>query len=183
MAQSLLDIRQEEARRGPTLVFAHNLHLRRSRSSMRVGQTVVDWYGAGAVVAALTGERYAFVAGSLGRSEAIALGEPDPDTYEGFLQRRVPDWALAPAAEIPPARTRTDTTPRQGYFPSTGRPSTTPTRSAHQRVGRAREGNHKGGPVVFFSGPATLCITCDLPTDPYRSPENPCRPERRDPAD
>jgi hypothetical protein len=82
-----------------------------------MGDTEVNWYGAGAVVASLEGERYTFVAGSLGRSEAIALGEPGPDTYEGGLQRRVATWALAPAAEIPAARTRTDTTPPQGYFP------------------------------------------------------------------
>jgi erythromycin esterase-like protein len=117
MARNLLDIRRSEARRGPTLVFSHNLHLQRNPGTLRMGDTEVNWYGAGAVVASLEGERYTFVAGSLGRSEAIALGEPDPDTYEGGLQRRVATWALAPAAEIPAARTRTDTTPAQGYFP------------------------------------------------------------------
>jgi hypothetical protein len=117
MARNLLDIRRAEARRGPTLVFSHNLHLQRNPGTLRMGDTEVNWYGAGAVVASLEGERYTFVAGSLGRSETIALGEPDPDTYEGGLQRRVPTWALTPAAAIPTARTRTDTTPPQGYFP------------------------------------------------------------------
>ena len=116
MAQNLLDIRGIEADRGRTLVFSHNLHLRPNLSAMAMGATDVEWYGAGAIVASL-GTRYAFVAGSLGRSEAIGLGEPDPATYEGGLQRRVATWGCVPADTLAPAATRTDTTPRQGYFP------------------------------------------------------------------
>ena len=101
MAENLLDIRAIEAPRGPTLVFAHNTHLQRSGS------------GAGAIVGALLGDRYAFVAGSLGRSEAIGLGEPDPDTYEGVLQQGTETWR--PAA-VPAGRKRTDTKPERGYF-------------------------------------------------------------------
>ncbi|MGK8505714.1 erythromycin esterase family protein [Nocardia asiatica] len=117
MAQNLLDIRRVEGRRGPTLVFAHNLHLRRNPSAMRMADMEVDWLSAGAVIDSLMGEEYAFIAGSLGRSEAIGLREPDPDTYESSLRSRIPTWGLAAPAEVPAAHTRTDTTPEQGYFP------------------------------------------------------------------
>jgi hypothetical protein len=62
------------------------------------------------------GDRYAFVAGSLGRSETIGLGEPEPGTYEAALRRHA-TWGLTPTAEIATASTRTDPTPEQGYFP------------------------------------------------------------------
>lgn len=117
MAQNLLDIRAIEARRGPTLVFSHNLHLQRNPSAWASGGLDCRWTGAGRIVGALLGERYAFVAGSLGRSEAIGLAEPAPGTYEAHLQGRGAAWELK-EAELPDgARTRTDTVPRQGYFP------------------------------------------------------------------
>ncbi|WP_285491257.1 erythromycin esterase family protein [Amycolatopsis taiwanensis] len=119
MAQNLLDIRDIEARRGPTLVFAHNTHLqRRSPSNLRMWELDLTWFGAGAIVGSLLGEQYSFVAGSLGRSEAIRLEEPKPDTYEGVLQGRVTtDWGLTAVPTVASARTRTDATPEQGYFP------------------------------------------------------------------
>ncbi|WP_278187446.1 erythromycin esterase family protein [Micromonospora sp. R77] len=117
MARNLRDIRSVEAERGPTLVFAHNAHLQRNPSAWRMGDRSADWYGAGAIVDSLRLDDYVFVAGSLGRSAALGLGEPAPDTFEGALQRRVTDWGLVPAGELPPAATRTDTVPQQGYFP------------------------------------------------------------------
>jgi hypothetical protein len=117
MAENLLDIRAAEAERGPTLVFAHNLHLRRSPSRMPMGDMDLRWSGAGAILASLVGERYAFIAGSLGRSATIGLGEPAPDTFESALQSRVGTWGLVPAASVTGTRTRTDTTPQMGYFP------------------------------------------------------------------
>lgn len=99
MAENLLDIHRSQP--GRTLVFGHNGHLQRSGS------------GAGAIVGALLGDRYAFVAGSLGHSEAIGLGEPEPDTYEGLLQQGTKTWKLA---GLPDGRKRTDTKPERGYF-------------------------------------------------------------------
>ncbi|WP_329054472.1 erythromycin esterase family protein [Amycolatopsis sp. NBC_01488] len=99
MAQNLLDIRDIERPRGRTLVFAHNGHL---------------GSGAGAIVASLLGDRYAFIAGSLGHSEALGLAEPAADTYEGVLQRDTGTWKLT--ADIPRGRKRTDTRPDRGYF-------------------------------------------------------------------
>ncbi|MEV6414696.1 erythromycin esterase family protein [Kribbella sp. NPDC051718] len=111
MAQNLLDIRSIEAQRGPTLVFAHNAHVQRMTGTNH------DWYSAGAIVAELLDQRYAVIAGSLGRSETLGLMEPAADTYEGNLQRTFTTWGLTPAVALQPAQTRTDTTPRQGYFP------------------------------------------------------------------
>jgi len=115
MAQNLMDIRADE--RGPVLVFAQNRHLQRNESHLSLGPMDLNWSSAGAIVSALVGERYRLVVGSLGSSAAIELGEPPADSYEGHLQRRVHGWGLVPARDIPPAATRTDTDPMQGYFP------------------------------------------------------------------
>ncbi|MBE1500395.1 erythromycin esterase-like protein [Amycolatopsis lexingtonensis] len=98
MARNLLDIHASAP--GRTLVFAHNGHL---------------GSGAGAIVASRLGDRYAFIAGSLGHSEALGLGEPAAETYEGRLQRGTKTWRLT--AEIPAGRTRDDADRR--YAPLT----------------------------------------------------------------
>lgn len=117
MAQTLIDIRGIEARRGPTLVCGHNLHLRRNPSRMGMGPLDLVWSGAGAVMASLLGERYTCMLGSLGSSKGIGLESPDPATFEGALQRRFDTWGLTSAASIEPAIARTDAVPEQGYFP------------------------------------------------------------------
>ncbi|MER7892119.1 erythromycin esterase family protein [Micromonospora sp. NPDC094482] len=117
MARNLLDIRGVEAERGPTMLFAHNTHLQRNGSAWSLGEMSANWFGAGSIVDSLRNESYTFIAGSLGRSAILQLGEPEPDTFEGFLQRRITDWGLIPATGVSPARTRTDNTPQQGYFP------------------------------------------------------------------
>ncbi|MEU3571459.1 erythromycin esterase family protein [Kitasatospora sp. NPDC036755] len=117
MAQNLLDIRAIEARRGPTLVFSHNLHLQRNPSAWALGELDCRWTGAGRILDSLLGDRYAFVAGSLGRSAAIGLAEPAPGTYEAHLQERTAVWELTDTGLPADSRVRTDTVPRQGYFP------------------------------------------------------------------
>ncbi|WP_280420078.1 erythromycin esterase family protein [Nocardia carnea] len=117
MAQNLLDIRRIEAGRGATLVFAHNLHLQRNTSRMRMGDMDLEWHSAGAVVGSLLGSRYSVVIGSLGRDETIGMPEPAAGTYEGFLQGRVTTRELIAPTEIPAASTRLDHTPAHGYFP------------------------------------------------------------------
>jgi erythromycin esterase-like protein len=62
MAQNLLDIRDVEAERGPTLVFAHNLHLQLNLSHMRMRDMDLEWFSTGAILGSLLGERYTFVA-------------------------------------------------------------------------------------------------------------------------
>ena len=115
MAENLLDIRNIEAGRGPTLVFSHNLHLRRTPGTMGMGGTDVTWFPVGAIVESLLGKRYSVIVSSLGSSETIELAEPDADTYEGLLQSRFPTWGLT--TEVAPGRKRTDINPRKGYFP------------------------------------------------------------------
>ena len=117
MAQNLLDIRTLEQGRGATLVAAHNSHLQRHRSTMNVAGMKLDFHSAGAIVDVLMAERYRVVIGSLGGSDALGLGRPVPDTYEGFLQAHTTGWGVTPAAAIPTARRRTDTRPEQVYSP------------------------------------------------------------------
>ncbi|MEU4311479.1 erythromycin esterase family protein [Nocardia sp. NPDC024068] len=117
MAQNLLHIRRIEALRGPTLIFANNRHLQRNPSTMRLGEMHLGWHSAGAVVGSVVGPRYSLILGSLGRDELIGLPEPDPRTYEGFLQTRMTAPGPIAPAEIPAADIRADHGPDHGYFP------------------------------------------------------------------
>ncbi|WP_018255888.1 DUF6194 family protein [Salinispora mooreana] len=86
MAQNLLDIDALERDRGPVLVCAHNVHLQRHPGrwdSHWEGQDLAaQWNGAGSIVSASLGNRYVYVAGSLGASGPLGLGPPEPGTYE-----------------------------------------------------------------------------------------------------
>jgi len=117
MADNLADIRSIEAAGGATLVFAHNAHLQRNPSTMSMGGETIEWSSAGAIFSALHGDAYRLIIGSLGRSAAIDLGDPAPDTFEGLLQSRTATWELTAADTVPAGRTRTDTVPMQGCFP------------------------------------------------------------------
>ncbi|MFH8443480.1 erythromycin esterase family protein [Streptomyces sp. NPDC018026] len=81
MADNLLAL----ADRGPTLVHAHNSHLQREKSSMRMWQGPMEWWSAGALVAARLGPEYAFVATALGTIRHQGVDTPPPDTVEGLL--------------------------------------------------------------------------------------------------
>lgn len=70
---------------GPALVHAHNSHLQRESSSMRMGGTPLQWWGAGALVSARLGEEYAFVATALGTIRHHGVDTPARDTVEGLL--------------------------------------------------------------------------------------------------
>ncbi|WP_040838106.1 erythromycin esterase family protein [Nocardia brevicatena] len=117
MARNLLDIRDAEARRGATLVFAHNRHVQRNPSHWHLWDMDLTWFGAGAIVGSLVDERYTVIIGSLGRSEALGLRDPEPGSYEGCLQSRIATWGLTAPTTVTTARMRSDVTPRQGYFP------------------------------------------------------------------
>ncbi|MEU5875179.1 erythromycin esterase family protein [Glycomyces sp. NPDC047369] len=62
MAENLIDIRAREAGRGPTVVLAHNIHLQTTESRMEMAGMNLVWAGTGAIIAALLGPKYAFVA-------------------------------------------------------------------------------------------------------------------------
>ena len=81
MAANLLAI----AERGPALVHAHNGHLQRDMSSMRMGDLPLEWWSAGAIVSAQLGERYAFLATALGTIRH--QGEPFEDVVNHSLMQ------------------------------------------------------------------------------------------------
>lgn len=81
MADNLLAV----AARGPALVHAHNAHLQRDRSAMRMGDLPLRWWSAGSLVSAHLGEGYAFVATVLGTIRHQGVDTPPPDTVEGLL--------------------------------------------------------------------------------------------------
>ncbi|HLS78712.1 MAG TPA: erythromycin esterase family protein [Nocardia sp.] len=117
MAENLADIRRIESARGATLVFAHNLHLQRNPGSMPMGEVTVDWFSAGALFDAAHPGEYRFLAGALGRSADIGLGDPGRGTYEAALRSRIPDWGLTAPETLPDSHVRDDIDPRKGYFP------------------------------------------------------------------
>ncbi|MQM28000.1 erythromycin esterase family protein [Glycomyces albidus] len=99
MARNLLDIRDREAGRGPTAVLAHNIHLQRNESRMEMAGMTLTWFGTGAVVAALLGPKYGFIAGSLGFAGGEDFGGAD-----AVLVADGDKTALAPAPDDEPDR-------------------------------------------------------------------------------
>lgn len=82
MAANLLAL----AERGPALVYAHNSHLQRSRSTMSMwGHPRLDWWGAGALVSSRLGQDYTVLATALGTIEHQGVGTPPSDTVEALL--------------------------------------------------------------------------------------------------
>ncbi|WP_344867086.1 erythromycin esterase family protein [Planomonospora alba] len=85
------------AERGPALVFAHNLHLQRTRSLMSFGDQVLAWWSAGAIAAMHLGDRYAFLASAFGTAGDDA---PPPDTVEGVLSSLPWDRSVVDARRL-----------------------------------------------------------------------------------
>ncbi len=73
------------AGRGPALVHAHNSHLQRQRSTVRMGGRRLEWWGAGALVDTHLGDGYGFLATALGTIRHQGVDTPSPDTVEGPL--------------------------------------------------------------------------------------------------
>ncbi|MGH3763746.1 MAG: erythromycin esterase family protein [Pseudonocardiaceae bacterium] len=100
MADNLLAIVAQEQRRGPSLVFAHNVHLQRVQSHTPVGEDEMSWGSAGALVGLTLGERYVFLA-------TDASPDSDPGTLQGVLAEATTRRALFPAqalrAALPPS--------------------------------------------------------------------------------
>lgn len=123
MAGNLFDIRAEEGRRGPTLVFAHNRHLQRQESQWTLDDMNLVWHSAGAIVSSVMGSHYTFVAGSLGASSELGLRQPPLHTYEALLEQAIPaelkslGCGLVRPSTLRGGRLRADVTPDQGYFP------------------------------------------------------------------
>ncbi|MCX5205104.1 erythromycin esterase family protein [Streptomyces sp. NBC_00237] len=108
MAENLLAL--AAAQRSPSLVFAHNTHLQRTRCGMNfLGEQ--RWWGAGALVAASAiGDRYAFVAADSTPEAAAACApswadpsdaaQPDGETFQQALADASPARAFFPAAPL-----------------------------------------------------------------------------------
>ncbi|MGW7259377.1 erythromycin esterase family protein [Streptomyces sp. NPDC054834] len=117
MAANLLAI----AERGPALVHAHNGHLQRDRSTMRMGGLPLEWWSAGALVSAHLGEGYAFLATVLGTIRHQGVDTPPPDTLEGLLYALPEDRYVIDASRLANAVGNTRLAPRVspyfGYSP------------------------------------------------------------------
>jgi erythromycin esterase-like protein len=96
MAANLLAL----AERSPTLVNAHNGHLQRDKSTMRMGDLPVEWWSAGAIVSAQLGEGYAFLATALGTIRHQGVDTPPPDTIEGLLYALPEDRYVIEARQL-----------------------------------------------------------------------------------
>ncbi|QIP86370.1 erythromycin esterase family protein [Streptomyces sp. Tu 2975] len=96
MAHNLLAV----AARGPAFVHAHNSHLQRRTSTMRMGGTPLEWWSAGALVSARLGEAYAFVATALGTIRHRGVDTPPPDTVEGLLYALPEDCSVIDAPRL-----------------------------------------------------------------------------------
>ncbi|MFF4951372.1 erythromycin esterase family protein [Streptomyces chattanoogensis] len=118
MAANLLAL----AERGPALVHAHNAHLQREKSTMRMwDQPLLEWWSAGALVNARLGEEYAFVATALGTIRHQGVDTPPPDTLEGLLYALPEDRCVIDAPRLATALGDTRPAPRVspwfGYSP------------------------------------------------------------------
>lgn len=118
MADNLLAL----AERGPVLVHAHNAHLQRNKSTMRMwNHPLLKWWSAGALVGARLGEEYAFLATALGTIRHQGVDTPPPDTLEGLLYALPEDHRLFDAPRLAAALGDTPPAPRVspwfGYAP------------------------------------------------------------------
>ncbi|GGX09333.1 erythromycin esterase family protein [Streptomyces chryseus] len=97
MADNLLAV----AERNPTLVYAHNSHLQRDKSTMRMwDQPPLEWWSAGALVNARMGKEYAFLATALGTMRHQGVDTPPRDTVEGLLYALPEDHYVVDATRL-----------------------------------------------------------------------------------
>ncbi|MBT2365793.1 erythromycin esterase family protein [Streptomyces sp. ISL-10] len=117
MADNLLAV----VARGPALVHAHNGHLQRHKSTMRMGGLPLEWWSAGALVSTHLGEGYAFLATALGTIRHQGVDTPPPDTVEGLLYALPEDRYVVDAPRLATALDDTRPAPRVspyfGYSP------------------------------------------------------------------
>jgi erythromycin esterase-like protein len=132
MFKNLRAIAAREAQRGPTLVFAQNLHLQKHRSGWLLpvewggmeGETLVSWWSAGAITAARMGDRYAFLASALGSAPNQGIDVPGPDSLEGALYAVAGGGCIFDSKRLaetvrgrsPKLTQRTDASTDHGYF-------------------------------------------------------------------
>jgi erythromycin esterase-like protein len=108
------------ADRGPTLVFAHNQHLRTGTTSISFGPRTLRWQPAGAHLADRLGNDYRVIACALGEATHHDIPEPASDTVEGALHHGLPSGnhlLSAPALQTLQQRCATRSSPNFRYIP------------------------------------------------------------------
>lgn len=107
MADNLLAIADSQARRGPTLVFAHNSHLQKNRSRLQLppgwvpdAGRVLEWWSAGAIAGTHLGDGYAVITSALGAAPQHGIDPPPEDTLEGRLSALPGSHYLLAAAPL-----------------------------------------------------------------------------------
>ncbi|MBC2907951.1 erythromycin esterase family protein [Streptomyces cupreus] len=117
MADNLLAI----AERGPALLFAHNGHLQRHKSTMQLGDLRLEWWSAGGLMSAHLGAGYAFLATALGTIRHQGVDTPPPDTIEGLMYALPDNQYVVDAPRLATAIADQRPTPRVapwfGYSP------------------------------------------------------------------
>ncbi|MFC4334726.1 erythromycin esterase family protein [Salininema proteolyticum] len=116
MARNLLDIRDVESGRGPSLVFAHNIHLQRGQSRMRMAGMDLAWFGTGSIVASLLGERFAFIPSCMGPGDGLFTEGTVPDASSEPGPDRASSWRLAAADAVDPTVEPTDAASAKDYY-------------------------------------------------------------------
>jgi erythromycin esterase len=125
MADTLTRIAVREKDRGKVLAFAHNRHLQRGKSQWQLGPDLLEWWPAGAHLAAALRARYAVIGSGLRVSAENGIGEPEAGTLEGMLIKE-PGAGLfipthqgsdLPAGEIDALPTRSGSAKNPMYFP------------------------------------------------------------------
>jgi erythromycin esterase-like protein len=108
MAANLLAI--AESRK--VMAFAHNSHLQREKSSIRLGGNRYEWWSAGAQL----GGDYTFLSMAIGTYREHGVEEPPPGTIEGLLYARPGDLGIVDPRQFDPA-TEARVSPWFGYAP------------------------------------------------------------------
>ncbi|CNG45086.1 Erythromycin esterase [Mycobacterium tuberculosis] len=81
-------------------MYAHNAHLQRGKSSMRMGGQRLEWWSAGALAGARLGRDYAFLATAIGTIRHRGVDAPPPDTLEGLLYALPEDHCVVDAPRL-----------------------------------------------------------------------------------
>ena len=85
MAENLAYIVSREQGRGKVLVFAHNSHLKRGKTTWQWGNETLIWSPVGAHLHEMFGSRYVVIGSAVGESPANGIGQPEAGTLEARL--------------------------------------------------------------------------------------------------
>ncbi len=117
MAANLLAL----ADQGPVLVNGHNGHLQRVRSTMRMGNQLLEWPSAGETLSAHLGREYALLATAVGTIRRHGVDVPPSNTLEGVLYTVPTERYVVDTRDLSPIISEAQLTPRvspwYGYSP------------------------------------------------------------------